>query len=184
MKVTIIEITPEDLAAAPSVFEKLMESLQDVTLKANTVTLETEPTQGEVKPTANKAEEKKPSEVKEKKVEPKPKAKEEPKAEVKQKAEPKPENKTEPKPENEEAKKEPTPEPEPKTEATPTDDTVEPPANAPTLDAMKKRVMEIKKADGSKWDGIKSLIIKYGNGKISEIPEDKRNAFMKEVEEL
>ncbi|MBR2215996.1 MAG: hypothetical protein IJ849_09590 [Selenomonadaceae bacterium] len=193
MKVTIIDISPEDLAAAPQVFVKLMESLQDITLKADTVNLETEPKQSAETP---KAEEKKPLVATEKRADTKPKVKSEPepkvetkpKQEPKAKAKPDAETQSEPKAEtNEEATTEPKPEPKQKAEnveATPKDNVVEPPAAAPTLDEMKKRVMAIKKADGSKWDAIKDLITKYGAGKISAVPEDKRLAFMQELEAL
>lgn len=55
----------------------------------------------------------------------------------------------------------------------------------PDLDSMKKAIMRIRKAGpAEKWDGIKALIIEYGGGKISGVPDDKRAEFMKKVEAL
>lgn len=86
-------------------------------------------------------------------------------------------------------KTEKAPEPEPVTEEVPAEPEPEPEKEAPKakvidLSEMKKRVMAIKDADADKWDGIKNLIKQYGNGKLSAIPEDDREAFMEAVEAL
>jgi len=86
------------------------------------------------------------------------------------------------KPKKEEPAKEPVKAEAPAEEPAPEPE--KPKAEVINLEEMKKRVMAIKDKDADKWDSIKGLIKKYGNGKLSAIPEDDREEFMEAVEAL
>ena len=201
MKISV-ELTAMDLASAPALaLAQLVRSLQliaknelkplpvetpekgaqdnadeEKSVKVNLDTPRTEnnaQTSAEEKKKKKKTEPRKPSKEKASPAEkPEPESKEAPKKETPVKSEPK-----------EDPGKAAPAEPEPKeTPAEP--EAQEDSGGIPDLDSMKKRLMDIKAADKTKWSGIKELITEYGGGSLSGVPEDRRAEFMEKVEAL